>query len=92
MNEKILTREFSRYIFKDDFKRISYHRLNKHYQDPHELCKLILDKINEIGIPIYTIDISGKILSKDFDCVAVELCPARYENLKNRSWWKKRLL
>ena len=32
--------------------------------------------------------VEAKILSKDFDCVAVELCPARYENLKNRSWWK----
>ena len=32
--------------------------------------------------------VEEKILSKDFDCVAVELCPARYENLKNRSWWK----
>ena len=35
-----------KHIFKDDFKRISYNRLNKHYQDPHELCKLILDKIS----------------------------------------------
>ena len=32
--------------------------------------------------------VEEKILSKDFDCIAVELCPARYENLKNRSWWK----
>ncbi|SVB64303.1 uncharacterized protein METZ01_LOCUS217157, partial [marine metagenome] len=32
--------------------------------------------------------VESKILSKDFDCVAVELCPARYENLKNRSWWQ----
>lgn len=32
--------------------------------------------------------VEKKILSKDFDCIAVELCPARYENLKNRSWWK----
>ena len=28
------------------------------------------------------------ILSGEYDCVAVELCPARYENLKNQSWWK----
>ena len=27
--------------------------------------------------------VEEKILSKGFDCVAVELCPARYENLKN---------
>jgi pheromone shutdown-related protein TraB len=27
-------------------------------------------------------------MSREFDCVAVELCPARYENLKNRSWWQ----
>ena len=27
-------------------------------------------------------------MSNDFDCVAVELCSARYENLKNRSWWQ----
>jgi pheromone shutdown protein TraB len=32
--------------------------------------------------------VEEKIMSRDFDCVAVELCPARYENLKNRSWWK----
>jgi len=32
--------------------------------------------------------VEEKILSNNFDCVAVELCPARYENLKNRSWWK----
>jgi pheromone shutdown-related protein TraB len=32
--------------------------------------------------------VEKKILSKDFDCIAVELCSARYENLKNRSWWK----
>ena len=32
--------------------------------------------------------VEKKILSKDFDCIAVELCPARYENLKNRSWWQ----
>ena len=31
--------------------------------------------------------VEKKILSKDFDCIAVELCPARYENLKNKSWW-----
>jgi len=32
--------------------------------------------------------VEEKIMSGEFDCVAVELCPARYENLKNRSWWK----
>ena len=32
--------------------------------------------------------VEKKILSKDFDCIAVELCPARYENLKNKSWWQ----
>ena len=32
--------------------------------------------------------VEEKIMSKNFDCIAVELCPARYENLKNRSWWQ----
>ena len=32
--------------------------------------------------------VEKKILSKNFDCIAVESCPARYENLKNRSWWQ----
>ena len=32
--------------------------------------------------------VEEKIMSRDFDCVAVELCPARYENLKNHSWWQ----
>ncbi|MBT5258373.1 MAG: TraB family protein, partial [Nitrospina sp.] len=32
--------------------------------------------------------VEEQILSKEFDCIAVELCPARYENLKNKSWWK----
>ena len=32
--------------------------------------------------------VEDKILSKNFDCITVELCPARYENLKNRSWWQ----
>ena len=32
--------------------------------------------------------VEEKIMSREFDCVAVELCPARYENLKNRSWWQ----
>ena len=39
-----------KHIFKDDFKRISYNRLNKHYQEPHELCKLILDKISMFNL------------------------------------------
>lgn len=26
--------------------------------------------------------------SGEYDCIAVELCPARYENLTNQSWWK----
>ena len=32
--------------------------------------------------------VEEQILSKKFDCIAVELCPARYENLKNKSWWQ----
>ncbi len=32
--------------------------------------------------------VEEKIMSREFDCVAVELCPSRYENLKNRSWWQ----
>ena len=32
--------------------------------------------------------VEEKIMSGEYDCVAVELCPARYENLHNRSWWK----
>ena len=32
--------------------------------------------------------VEEKIVSGKFDCVAVELCAARYENLKNQSWWK----
>ncbi len=32
--------------------------------------------------------VEEQILSKEFDCIAVELCPARYENLKNKSWWQ----
>ena len=32
--------------------------------------------------------VEEKIMSGEYDCVAVELCPARYENLKNQSWWK----
>ena len=28
------------------------------------------------------------IQNGDYDCVAVELCPPRLENLTNRSWWK----
>ncbi|SVE47234.1 uncharacterized protein METZ01_LOCUS500088, partial [marine metagenome] len=31
--------------------------------------------------------VEKKIMSGEYDCVAVELCPARYENLKNRLWW-----
>ena len=26
--------------------------------------------------------------SGEYDCIAVELCAARYENLTNQSWWK----
>ena len=33
--------------------------------------------------------VEAKILSKDFDCVAVELCPARYENLKNSTIFRR---
>ena len=32
--------------------------------------------------------VEEKILTGNFDCVAVELCPPRYENLVNQSWWK----
>jgi len=32
--------------------------------------------------------VEEKIMSGEFDCIAVELCPARYENLVNQSWWK----
>ena len=32
--------------------------------------------------------VEEKILSKDYDCIAVELCHARHENLKNKSWWQ----
>jgi pheromone shutdown-related protein TraB len=32
--------------------------------------------------------VEEKILTGNFDCVAVELCPSRYENLVNQSWWK----
>ncbi len=32
--------------------------------------------------------VEEKILTGNFDCVAVELCPPRYENLINQSWWK----
>ena len=28
------------------------------------------------------------IQSGDYDCVAVELCPPRLENLTNQQWWK----
>lgn len=28
------------------------------------------------------------IESGEYDCIAVELCAARYENLTNQSWWK----
>ena len=32
--------------------------------------------------------VEEKIMSREFDCVAVDLYPSRYENLKNRSWWQ----
>ncbi|CCQ92134.1 TraB family protein [Nitrospina gracilis 3/211] len=32
--------------------------------------------------------VEEKIRTGDYDCVAVELCPPRYENMVNQSWWK----
>ncbi len=32
--------------------------------------------------------VEEKIASGEYDCVAVELCPPRYENMVNHSWWK----
>lgn len=32
--------------------------------------------------------VEKSIMSGKFDCIAVELCAARYENLKNHAWWK----
>ncbi len=32
--------------------------------------------------------VEEKIAEGNYDCICVELCPPRYENLKNRSWWK----
>ena len=32
--------------------------------------------------------VEEKIQSGEYDCVAVELCPPRYENMTNHSWWK----
>ena len=32
--------------------------------------------------------VEEKIQSGEYDCVAVELCPPRYENMVNHSWWK----
>jgi len=32
--------------------------------------------------------VESHIQTGDYDCIAVELCPSRLENLTNRSWWK----
>ena len=32
--------------------------------------------------------VEEKISEGDYDCIAVELCPPRYENLTNNTWWK----
>ena len=32
--------------------------------------------------------VEEKIRTGDYDCVAVELCPARHKNLVNSAWWK----
>ncbi len=32
--------------------------------------------------------VEEKIAEGNYDCICVELCPPRYQNLKNRSWWK----
>jgi len=32
--------------------------------------------------------VENRIESGNYDCVAVELCPPRLENLVNKSWWK----
>ena len=64
-------------------------------EDNNEIIKIIqLDKITITLIGTAHVSkesvalVEEKIMSREFDCVAVELCPARYENLKNRSWWQ----
>ena len=32
--------------------------------------------------------VEEKIRTGDYDCIAVELCPARHQNLVNNAWWK----
>ncbi len=32
--------------------------------------------------------VEEKIRTGDYDCIAVELCPARHKNLVDRAWWK----
>jgi len=32
--------------------------------------------------------VETKIAEGGYDCIAVELCPPRYENLTNNTWWK----
>ena len=32
--------------------------------------------------------VEGKIATGDYDCVAVELCLPRLENITNQAWWK----
>ena len=33
--------------------------------------------------------VEEKIATGDYDCVAVELCSPRLENITNQAWWKK---
>ena len=32
--------------------------------------------------------VEEKIRTGDYDCIAVELCPARHKNLVDSAWWK----
>ena len=81
---------------------LSYFQIDFDYRGAYLVDKANEDVIKKIQLNGATITLLGtahvskesvalvekKILSKDFDCIAVELCPARYENLKNRSWWQ----
>ena len=81
---------------------LSYFQIDFDYRGAYLVDKANEDVIKKIQLNGATITLLGtahvskesvalvekKILSKDFDCIAVELCPARYENLKNKSWWQ----
>ena len=81
---------------------LSYFQIDFDYRGTYLVDKANEDVIKKIQLNGATITLLGtahvskesvalvekKILSKDFDCIAVELCPARYENLKNKSWWQ----